>query len=172
MTGSVAPPIRWALDENFPPIVLDVASALPEIELAPLRRIDRRLLGLPDRRMIIALHQLGWSGLITNNHKMLRVPTEIAAIVRTRMTMIAVEGVGDDPLRATGVLMTDLPAIVRRLRAEGHLAHVFLRRPSAPRPEPSWEHFRKAAERRHRDVGELYDEVKVTDDELAAPVLD
>ena len=171
MTSHAQPRLRLALDENFPPIVLDAAEVLPEVELMPLARIDRRLRGLSDRQMIIALHQLGWSGLVTNNYEMLRVPSEVSAIVRTKLTVIAVEGVGDDPLRATGVLMTDLPLIARRVRNEGHLAQVFSRRPSTPRAEPSWEHFRKAAERRHREVGELYDEVKVTDAELTTPVL-
>ena len=106
---------RLALDENFLGIVLDAGSLVPELDIARLRDIDRRLLGLSDRRLIIALHQLGWDGLITNNYKMLNVPGEIAAVLRTKLTVAAVRGVGDDPVRATGSLLLDLPAIARSM---------------------------------------------------------
>jgi hypothetical protein len=63
----VADPLRLALDQNFPLSVLNMAPALPEFELVPIRRIDRRLGELDDRSLIIALHPLGWAGLVTNN---------------------------------------------------------------------------------------------------------
>ena len=79
-------------------------------------RIDRRLGELDDRGLIIALYQLGWAGLVTNNYKMLYVPAEIAAIVKTKLLVFAVEGVGHDPLRATGALLLDLPGALKRHR--------------------------------------------------------
>lgn len=165
------PRLGFALDENFPPVVLDIAALVPEIELMALRDIDRRLLGLSDRQLVVALHQLGFTALVTNYYRMLNVPAEIAAIVRTKLTIVAVRGVGHDPLRATGSLMVDLPPIVRRLAQIGPAGHVFLRRPSTPVREDPWNHFRKAAEGRHREPGELWDEVRVSDEELATPVL-
>ena len=66
---------------------------------------------LDDRPLIIALHQTGWDGLITNNYKMLDVPGEVAAIVKTKLTVIAVEGLGHDPLRAVGALLLELPGV-------------------------------------------------------------
>ena len=39
-------------------------------------------------------------------------------------------------------------------------------------PKDPWDLFKELADRRHEDVGELYREVAVTDDELATPVLD
>ena len=54
-----------------------------------------------------ASYQLGWAGQVTNNYKMLYVPAEIAAIVKTKLLVFAVEGVGHDPLPATGTLPLD-----------------------------------------------------------------
>ena len=46
----MADPLRLALDQNFPLSVLKMAPALPD-----------------DRSLVIALYQLGWVGLVTNN---------------------------------------------------------------------------------------------------------
>jgi len=161
--------IRLALDQNFPVLVLRAAELLPEVELTPVHRIDPRLSDLDDRKLLIALRQLGWNGLITNNYKMLWVPAEIAAVIKTKLVVFAVEGVGDDPLRATGALLLDLPPVVRRMRPGN--AQVFRVRPRDPQPEDAWKYFQQAAGRRNIPPGELYEEVKVTDEELAEPVL-
>jgi hypothetical protein len=81
-------PIRLALDQNFPtPLIRAVAAYLPDdVEVRSLHQIDRRLSDLEDRSLLIALRQLGWNGLITNNYRMLAVPHEIAAIIKTRTT--------------------------------------------------------------------------------------
>ena len=110
--------MRLALDQNFPtPLINAVRAYLPSnLELQSLHEIDPRLSDLDDRPLIIGLHQLGWDGLITNNYKMLEVPTEIAAIVTTKMIIIAIEGLGHDPLRAVGALLLELPGLPDRLR--------------------------------------------------------
>jgi hypothetical protein len=70
-------PLRLALDQNFPtPILNAVADYLVDIELVPLSRIDVRLSSLEDRQLVIALHQLGFPGMVTNNYKMLKNPKE------------------------------------------------------------------------------------------------
>jgi hypothetical protein len=46
---------------------------------------------------------------------MLAVPHEIAAIIKTRTTVVAVEGLGHDPLRAVGALLLELPGLASRL---------------------------------------------------------
>ena len=70
----------------------------PTLQLAHLKTIDRRPPELDDRSLIIALHETGWDGLITNNNKMLDVSAEVAAIVKTKLTVIAIEGLGHDPV--------------------------------------------------------------------------
>jgi len=60
----------FALDENFPErLLLEIIQTYtPELDLRPIRSIDARLTGgLPDHRLILALHQLGVEGLITND---------------------------------------------------------------------------------------------------------
>ncbi len=75
-----------------------------DIDLTSVRKIDPALSDLSDRNLFIALKQLGFDGLVTNNYKMLNVPEEIAAIVSTKATVIAVVGLGHDPIRAVGAL--------------------------------------------------------------------
>ena len=160
-----------ALDQNFPtPLIDAVRPYLPaDIELRSLHQIDPRLSELDDRPLMIALHQLGWDGLITNNYKMLRNPIEIAAPVKTRGVLVAVEGLGHDPLRAVGALLLELPALKKRLRP--NTSNVFRLAYGRRDPERAWEYFAKAAERQNRDPSELWGEVGVTDQELAQPIL-
>ena len=67
-------PVRLALDQNFPtPLIRAVAAYLPEdVEVSSLHQIDHRLSDLEDRSLLIALRQLGWNGLITNNYSACR----------------------------------------------------------------------------------------------------
>ena len=104
--------LRLALDQNFPtPLLNAIRDYLPaDLELRSLREIDPRLSGLDDGPLFIALHQLGWDGVITNNYKILDVPSEIAAVVKRKAIVIAIEGLGHDPLRAVGALLLELPA--------------------------------------------------------------
>jgi hypothetical protein len=111
-------PIQLALDQNFPePILSMVAPYLPEVAFIPLRDIDPTLPKLDDREMLITLHQRGVPGLVTNNYKMLNTPKELAAILRTKVMVFAVEGVGHDPVRAAGAVLLDLPAPSRSGRS-------------------------------------------------------
>src|SRR2546429_3145062 len=114
--GRGAPaPLDLALDQNFPEPILDALARFVDIRLIPLRRIDPRLPSLEDRELLIALHQLRYRGLVTNNCKMLKNPRELAAVIATRFAAFAIEGVGHDPLRATGALLLDLPGAARRM---------------------------------------------------------
>lgn len=169
MADPPAAPLELALDQNFPePILRALDEFIIDVRLVPLRQIDPRLPDLDDRPLLIALQQRGFPGLVTNNYKMLSNPKELAAILKTRLSVFAIEGVGHDPIRATGALLLDLPGAVRRMReAPGR---VFWLRPRNPQPQDAWELFQRAAERLHTDAAALYDEVKVTDGELATPI--
>jgi hypothetical protein len=117
----------------------------------------------------MALHQLGWNVLITNNYRMLKNPIELAAILKTRVTVFAIEGVGDDPIRATGALLLDLPGALKRL--DPSRAQVFWMRPRNPAPEDPWTLLERAAGHQNRQAAELYEEIRITDEELGIPVL-
>jgi hypothetical protein len=161
---------RLALDQNFPtPILAALGDFIIDLELVPLRRIDRRLPALDDRSLVIALTQLGFQGLVTNNYKMLKNPKELAAIIATKLTVFAIEGVGDDPIRATGALLLDLPGAIKRM--DSRKGQVFWMRPRNPTPEDPMRLFKRAAEHQHRDVDTLLAEVAVTPTELRVPVL-
>lgn len=165
------PVCRRRLDQNFPtPLVDAVRAYLPaSIEVCSLYRIDLRLSDLDDRQLFIALHQLGWNELITNNYRMLAVPTEVAAIVKTNAVMIAIEGLGHDPLRAVGALLLELPGLVDRIRPrKSNVFRLAYRRRAA---EDAWEYFKQTAIRHGEDPGSLWRRVGVTDEELATPIL-
>ena len=159
------------LDHNFPePILECLAEFIPEVNLLPLRRIHPGLPALDnDRKLLIALHQLGHASLVTNNYKMLQNPQELAAVLKTKITVFAIAGVGHDPIRATGALLLDLPAALKALEAGRR--GVFWLRPRSPRPQDPWELFKHAAKNRSEDPQQLLAEVRVTDEELAASVL-
>lgn len=163
-------PLRLALDQNFPtPILNAVADYLVDIELVPLSRIDVRLSSLEDRQLVIALHQLGFPGMVTNNYKMLKNPKELAAIIATKLTVFAIEGVGHDPIRATGAVLLDLPGALKKL--DTRRGQVFWMRPRNPTPEDPMKLFEVAAAHQNRQTADLLAEVVVGKAELSAPVL-
>ena len=163
-------PVRLALDQNFPtPILAALADFIVDIELIPLRKIDPRLSTLDDRTLVVALHQLGFPGLVTNNYKMLKNPKELAAIIATKLTVFAIEGVGNDPIRATGALLLDLPGALKRM--DSRKAQVFSMRPRNPTPEDPTTLFRRAAEHQHRDSDDLLAELAVSKADLEARIL-
>ena len=162
--------IDLPLDHNFPEPILDaVAPWIIGLNLIPIRRIDSRLSGLGDRELVIALHQIGYRVLVTNNYRMLQNPMELAAVMKTRMSVFAIQGVGHDPVRATGALLLDLESAVKAMEAGGR--GVFWLRPRSPRPQDPWELFERAARQRKQDWRHLYEEVRVSGIELATPVL-
>lgn len=134
----------------------------------PLRQIDPRLPELDERPLLIALQQRGFPGLVTNNYRMLSNPKGLAAILKTRPSVFAIEGVDHDSTRATGALLLDLPGAVRRMREAG--GRVFWLRPRNPQPQDAWELLQRAADRLHAGASTLYEDVKATVEELTSPV--
>ncbi len=167
----MAATLRLALDQNFPTrLITQIGDFLPgNLKLRSLQQIDPRLTTLDDRPLIIALHQLGWHGLITNNYKMLYEPHEVAAIVATRCVVIAVQGLGHDPLRAAGALLLELPGLDQRLAAGR--SNVFLLNYRQRRPDDAWSYLTKTAERRGEPAKALWRRHRPTNDELNDPVL-
>jgi hypothetical protein len=167
----VADRLRLALDQNFPAnLIRQIADFLPDsLELRTLHDIDPRLSGLDDRPLLIALHQLGWSGLVTNNYKMLYEPHEVAAIVATKSVIVAVEGLGHDPLRAAGAVLLELPGLEGRLAPDR--SNVFLLRYQRRKPADGWVYLTEAAKRRDASPDAMYRQHRPTAQELESPVL-
>ena len=102
--------------------------------------------------------------MVTNNYKMLDVPAELAAIVRTQAVVVAVEGLGHDPLRAVGALLLELPGLPSRVRPRRSNVFrlAYRRRP----PEDGRKYFEQVAERQGRDKRQLWEEVLVSNEEF------
>ena len=113
---------------------------------------------------------MGYPGLVTNNYKMLKNPKELAAIIATKLTVFAIEGVGHDPIRATGAVLLDLPGALKRM--DSRKARVFWMRPRNPTPEDPMALFERAAEHQHRNTDEFLREVEVGANELRTRVLE
>ncbi len=162
--------IDLPLDHNFPePILAAIAPWITGINLIPIRRIDGRLPRLGDRELVIALHQIGYRGLVKNNYSLLQNPMELAALIKTKLSVFAIQGVGDDPVRATGALLLDLTSAAKAMEAGGR--SVFWLRSRSPRPQDPWALSERTAQQRKQNARQLYEEVRVSDVELATPLL-
>lgn len=162
--------LQLALDQNFPTPILDcLRDFIIEVELIPVRLLDDRLPDLDDRQLLIGLYQLGIPALVTNNYKILKTPWEFAPLLRTKGTVFAIEGLGDDAIRAAGALLLDLPGALKRM--DQSRGQVFWLRPRNPRAQDPWEILRRIADHQGVGVSELYESVKVSDEELTKPVL-
>ena len=109
--------LRLALDQNFPlPLLRANREWLPrDLDLRHVTEIDPRLSDVSDRELFIALYQLGFDGLVTNNWRMLNIEREVAAIIQTKATVVATKGMGDDAIRPAGALMLELPDLAQRI---------------------------------------------------------
>ena len=162
---------RLALDQNFPlNLVRCIEEAAPQsIELRSVREIDTRLSDMDDRPLVIALSQLGYDALATNNFRMLDEAKELAAIIATRIGFVCVKSAGHNAIKASGALLLELTNLPNTLR---HRRKHILNLQHRPRPLTNgWEYMEKLAERRGITADELYQRFKPSDDELNTPVL-
>lgn len=161
--------MRIPLDHNFPePVLSCLERFIPDAQLLPIRHIHPKLPRLEDRRLLIALHVLGYRALVTNDYKMLKNPLPLAALCKTKLTVFAIEGLGDDPIRAAGALLLNMPPLVKAI-STGQTG-AFRLKPRNPRLSDPWDLFKKAAERRKEDALSLYEQLKVTDADLQSPI--
>lgn len=107
---------HFVLDHNFPEIVTTVKWP-PSIELSQLKALDSRLIsGLEDWQVLLALHQRGGiDAFVTQDVRILSSPTEVTILCQLSLSLVVVEGVAENPIRATGVLMAHLEPIVSKL---------------------------------------------------------
>lgn len=164
-------PLRLALDQNFPtPLIEAMRPWVPtDIDLTSVRNIDPALSDLSDRDLFIGLKQLGFDGLVTNNYKMLNVPEEVAAIVSTKATVVAVVGLGHDPIRAVGALLLELPGLRDRIRPGK--SNVFRLAYGSRRPKDACEYLSDAASRLGVPTEDHWRETRVTRQEMETAVL-
>ncbi len=150
-----------ALDHNFPePPLRDVARWLPEFDFRWIKDLPPHGLNeLEDHDLIYELHRRAFPVMVTNNYKMLDDRRVLVAIELTRVTVVAIEGAGDDPIFATGVLLRDLRDVLKGNAPSGMYVRI---RPARVR-------LRRARSRLTEDLGAEWDEVAA---ELGRPFAD
>lgn len=91
-------------------------------------------------------------------------PRELAVVQQTSLTLVVAHDSGHDPLKATGLLLAHLPYICEHTTPdEPQVWHLKARNQPGL---PPWGHFGRAAQHQHRDVDELWDEVRLSAEEL------
>jgi hypothetical protein len=89
------------------------------VEIVLLTELDPNLLGAyQDHELIEELAQRGFEGLITCDDAMIFRPEVLDAIRQTRFSVVTCRRVGDDPVRASGLLLVHLPDVARRQRQD------------------------------------------------------
>ena len=164
----------FALDQNFPePIVKALNEYIPEAQLVPLRAIDRKLPTLDDWQVLLALHhdKNAWEGLVTTDSAMLRLPRELAVLVQTKLTLVVPERAGNDPLRATGLLLTHLPFVCRNTTSTA--AQLWVLGATQKKHDDPWDHIRIEAKRRKTTPKELFEQHRLSDTDFTVnPLLE
>jgi hypothetical protein len=165
--------LRFALDQNFPQPIIDALDEfMVEAELVALQQIDPRLSDLDDWEVLLALHLHDdqWEGLITTDSGMLSLPRELCVLLQTKLTLVVAHAAGHDPLKATGLLLTYLPWIANH--SDPAVAQLWvLRAANRPYTNP-WEELAKIAHRQRVDTDALYEDHKLTREELRRDPLD
>jgi hypothetical protein len=150
---------RFALDQNFPtPIIEALGAYIVEAELVPLARLHPRLPTLDDWALLVALSQQtpSCAGLVTTDNSMLLQERELAVLLQTKLTLVVAHASGDDPLKATGLLLTHLPWIARQ--EHRHRPQLWELRTANKKPDDPWDRLRRiAAQQGSDDPRALYD---------------
>lgn len=120
-----------ALDHNFPePILRPLLKFMPEVQFHWIREIGPHFSELEDHDLVYELHRVGFSVMVSDDYKLRRDPRVLVAVEQTRMSLLTIQGVGEDPLLATGVLLRDLLPLLRSDIPKGL---IYKLKPSAPR---------------------------------------
>src|SRR5712692_3606815 len=129
----------------------------PDVRISRLYDIQPELTrDQEDWQVLPALHRRGdVDGFITNDTKLLNLPTEMLALHITGLTLVITDGVGDQPIRATGLVMVHLETIVSQMSKK---PRIWILRPSAVAAKRSWEYLNHIAKNSHVDVDALVQE--------------
>lgn len=91
-------------------------------------------------------------------------PRELSVLLQTKLTLVIAEAAGHDPLKATGLVLTHLPAICER--TDRAIPQLWTLRAS-PRPHTDpWDQLAKLAGRRDVKTKTLYEGNRLVEKEL------
>jgi len=84
-----------------------------ELELVSIREFDSDLTGrdVEDWQVILGLRHRGPEGFVTCDDSMLEVAQVVAVIEQTKFSIVTCREAGDDAVKASGMLLTHLPAV-------------------------------------------------------------
>jgi hypothetical protein len=108
--------LHFVLDHNFPWLAVRGIQWPPILRITPLVDVDRQLVANHDDwQVIVRLAERGdVDGFITNDAGILEQAREMVALRETRLALVVTDGVGHNPIRATGLLMVFLEEIARQ----------------------------------------------------------
>ena len=158
----------FALDHNFPePVLLALSTALPMVELVPIRTIGSGLSELKDWELLLALHRdpRNWDGIVTNDAAMLSLPREMTVLSQTGLTLVVVKGEGHSPVRAIGALLCHLPFICRHTVPDR--AQIWRLGVTQKNYEDASDYLDRIAEKQGTTVQVLFEQHKLSKAELA-----
>lgn len=143
----------FVLDQNFPSAVVPLPWP-PTVKIGPLAAVAPNLIaGTEDWEIFIALDGHGGvDAFITNDANILNSPREMLVLSLTGLGVVVTAEVGDNPLKATGLLMVHLPEISHEL---GGRARTWRLRPTSKLSQRPVEHLVRIARLRNITVEEL-----------------
>ena len=154
---------RFALDQNFPTPIIDALRAyIVEAELVPVHTIHSRLAVLDDWQLLVALSQQTppYAGLVTTDNSMLLQERELSVLLQAKLTLVVADAAGDDPLKATGLLLAHLPWIAKQKHR--HRAQVWVLRTTSRPAEDPWERLQRiGAQQGIADPRAIYDQHQI-----------
>ena len=126
--------LHFVLDPNFPYQVVHGLDWPPYLRLSALKDVAPHLIDVPDDwRILLALAGLGAvDGYITNDPDLLDGVEELVALTRTPLALVMTDGVGHNPLRGSGLLMTYLSEIAKQVQNQTPRRAVIFRLSAAP----------------------------------------
>jgi hypothetical protein len=145
------------LDQNFPFYITGIPWTRPNLRVSRLLDIDPELThDHDDWEVFLALGQRGGvDGFITDDAKLLNLPAEMVALHTTSLALVVTDGVGHQPIRATGLLMVHLETISNQLTGKPRICVL---RPVNPQQTRPWDNLNRIADRRSISVNTLVDE--------------
>ncbi len=162
---------HFGVDHDYPPKLVQAAAQYLPFDVTVIRDIDARLVDrLEDWEVLLGLHQLGFSGLITLDSQMLDLPREMAVLHQTNSTLVVIEAAGHNPLRAFGQLLLHMTSIADQYDpGQPQLFRIPTPRPL--HPTKPWDRFGELARRQALSIQQIFDSAKLSQDELSTPIL-
>jgi hypothetical protein len=115
--------------------------------------------------VLLALHQLGYEGLVTCDENMLWLPETVAVVEQTGLSVVVCAGAGHDPIMASGLLLAHLPHVAKRHRKGS--PQIWTLKAVDRGPIPLAKHKESLARR----SGVQVDDFRLSDAQLRTPVL-